>query len=387
MKKKTSKSETGFALIMVLIMIAVAVVVGGSYLWGASIKSMSSHNLANMTRAKYLAESALHHATYLCKSHTDLLQTTSPNKMLGPYYVDETDDHYHLYAVSDPVQVGNWTLVGKGSSGTLTQTATARVSRTDMADATGGKSIITSGRPITIPASVKVFGDIAVDGGVTNRGYVDGEITYTTSYAAVGSGSTTQTPVKVESVSVPIIRWNDYKRYSLGRSNYDCIKVRTLYLTNDVVPETMVSPDNPGGVIWLEATSGNIVFIGDDLKFTGTIICNQDIVFMGTGIKIKAVKGFPAIVGNSRCYLGSTTQTEIQGLVYASRGFERYLTASPESSMKITGGFISGSRGFDSTIQGDHQIVYSQNDCLLYDISGNGTISNNAQVKILQWED
>jgi len=118
------RGSGGFALLMVLMLIVTAAVVGISYIHGAQVKTASTGNLMQASRARYLAESGLQHGLYALQTQaTPFGAAAAPN---GPYHVDPGDGGYVFYmaATSTP---GDYRIVASGSQGAISQEVSARV--------------------------------------------------------------------------------------------------------------------------------------------------------------------------------------------------------------------------------------------------------------------
>ena len=117
----------GFALIAVLVLVAVAGTLGISYLASASVKVSSSVNMAQAVRCRYLAEAGIEHALHIVR--TDILGVGGPGTARGPFQIDGTSDSYWFYGQATGTD-DEILLVGTGQVGNLTRTVSATV-RTD----------------------------------------------------------------------------------------------------------------------------------------------------------------------------------------------------------------------------------------------------------------
>ena len=84
-------------MMLVLATVVVASVLGMSYLTVTSVQVAGSTNLLRASRARYLAESGLHHGLYLLRTDSPVLAGHGSGNPLGPYYADGSDDPYFLY--------------------------------------------------------------------------------------------------------------------------------------------------------------------------------------------------------------------------------------------------------------------------------------------------
>ena len=124
---RRARRQPGFALIVVLILVAMASILGVSYLFGASLHVTGATNLVAADRARYLAESGLEHSLYLLQTHPAALQASSSSAPLGPFFVDASNDTYTLYAAPGAGTDGLYTILATGRSGGMKQTASFTV--------------------------------------------------------------------------------------------------------------------------------------------------------------------------------------------------------------------------------------------------------------------
>ena len=109
----------GFALLMVLMLIATASIVGISYIYGTQVKVASTNNLILASEARYLAESGLQHGLYALQTRaTPFGSAAAPN---GPYHTVAGDGGYTFYitATSAP---NDYRIVATGTEGGISQT-------------------------------------------------------------------------------------------------------------------------------------------------------------------------------------------------------------------------------------------------------------------------
>lgn len=115
----TRRRSGGFALLMVLMLIAAASVVGISYIYGSQIKTAGTNNLILASEARYLAESGLQHGLYgLQTGATPFGSAGAPN---GRYHVVGGDGGYVFYirATATP---NDYQIVGMGTEEGISQT-------------------------------------------------------------------------------------------------------------------------------------------------------------------------------------------------------------------------------------------------------------------------
>ncbi len=123
--RKSRTRQAGIAMLLVLTTIAMATVLGLSYLCVTTVKLAGSANLLHASRSRYLAESGLQHALHLLRTNSPALAGATAGSPLGPYHADGTDDSYVLYSQQiGPVQ---YRVTAKGTSRGLTRTSSVEV--------------------------------------------------------------------------------------------------------------------------------------------------------------------------------------------------------------------------------------------------------------------
>jgi hypothetical protein len=115
---------------LVLIAVALAVVMGTSYVSSAAIKAAGTRNLLKAARARYLAESGMQHAMYVLWTDPSSLDGTSLNNPLGPFSADSTSAQYRLWSTPDPYEIGLYHVTARATSEGLTQDVLWDVYRT-----------------------------------------------------------------------------------------------------------------------------------------------------------------------------------------------------------------------------------------------------------------
>jgi hypothetical protein len=118
--------QSGFALLLVLMIIVVASGLGMTYLNTSSVKLASSVNMAESTRASYIAGSAVEHGIHVLRTNPDSLAGSQANP-LGPYSVMGSDDSYAFWAASTGVSE-RYLIGGEGTAGTFNRKALVEVS-------------------------------------------------------------------------------------------------------------------------------------------------------------------------------------------------------------------------------------------------------------------
>jgi hypothetical protein len=113
----------GFALLLVLLTIAMATVLGGIYLTETSMHMACTTNTLNAAAARYLAEAGLEHSLYVLQTNPSGLLLTSPENPMGDFYLDANGGAYLFYAAAGSGADSIYTIVATGDSGGMSQSA------------------------------------------------------------------------------------------------------------------------------------------------------------------------------------------------------------------------------------------------------------------------
>jgi hypothetical protein len=375
------KHRDGFALMLVMLLLAMSVVLGLSYLSVASIKTASSDNFVTSSKARYLAESGLEHAMFVIQSNPSLLNgsITTP---LGPYYIDSSSDSYVFYGQPTGV-AGQYHITAKGSSGRITQQSEALVRSAAAPSITVKQGLLlTSGAP-WLPSSLHVSGDVFVNGSLWNNAYIDGKagangVVSDAFHRVLHGVSNYASPV-----DPPPLVGSDYESYKLNGTTYrwvDC-KGKTLGGGDPIANGGAVTSGNPGGVIH-GAGSGKKLTLTNNLNYIGTIVIDDDLTIDGANITLTAVNGFPAIVAN-RIILTNNAHVTINGPVICKLGFVASSGLGSPSSQTTLNGCLVSQNGYDSYLGGTQTLNYRANLSQLYDVRSSTSTQN--VIKLDSW--
>ena len=378
MVTKHGENRSGFALMMVLAVLAMAVVVGLSYAMSASVKLASSQNLLQMAQAKYIAESGLQHAMYLLEVQPELLEGTTADDPLGPYYADATNASYILYAEPIASNPGEYAIYAEGTYGGVTQKCQARVFRSTTTQTTTTSALLVGGGTSWLPLQLTINGDFHVNGNLVNMGQINGDASargFIVDFFYRIQGSKTPNADERE---MPGVEPADYDSYYVYGSTYQSAqKTTNHFFSNDPLSGGgAITPSNPGGVVVLKPSGGTLVRLRDNVQFQGTMVIDGDLELKGNNVQLTAVDKYPALIVKGKIYVRENTQTTISGLVVAGGGIVPHEVSS-DSQTEINGGLVAGSKGYDLLLAGQHTLNYDSAKCEIYDfrrIAGMGRV-------------
>lgn len=375
--------NNGFALVLVMILVAVAVILGVSYLSVASLGLQVSKNYQAMARARYLAESGLQHG--LCELRY------RPNGLVGCNVAvrDVQGEGYTVTATRDDA-TGLYTVASTAMAGGVTRTCAANVQRQPGPMRRSDHGLMVGAGLAWLPGGVHMTGDFHINGSLQNQAFIDGNATACGLLWDTLGRITGDAQGGVAPVSLPVINVNQYVTYNLDGQNCQATQyTRTTMQSNDPLANGgAVTAANPGGVVRCIPNDGSgIVILQNNLKFRGTLIIEGDVKIDGAGIELESVEGFPAIVATGSVLVTNcASNCTINGVVAAASGIAPGTPQTDGSSVAFNGAIVSTLRGISSALQGTYQIQYQQKFATLYDFTV-PIDQRTPQVTMLNWSD
>ncbi len=380
-----TRKDAGFALVLVLILVAVGVILGMSYVSSASLHMSASKNFRLLARARYLAESGLQHAMHVLRDDPSQLDGSVANP-LGPYYVDGTSDAYTFSAEPVAGSPDRYTLTATGVVGNARDTASMTVRH-------GGDTIqvnhglLVGGAVMELPEALTIHGDFHANGHLHNMAFINGDASATDGLVDPQGRITGTTNGSAAPAQVPSIDYTHYVSYTIDDTTYNAAPFTgdTLHINDPLARGGAVTEQNIGGVVYLTPDDGDTVTLSANLDFTGTLIIDGDILLGGQGIALTAVEGFPAIVASGALLVTRNARSvTINGVVVANEGVMVSGGDIKNSSTTINGALVCRERGYQVAMNGTHTLTYDQQRALLYDF---GQTQAQAPVVILEWRD
>ena len=374
-------------MVLVMILVAAGFILGGAYLSVASVQVQVSQNYQSLARARYIAESGLEHAVYILRFSPEDLEGSDVSP-LGPFYVDGSSDSYTISAREDSETPGLYTLTARATVGPARRSSSITVCRTD-GPKTGMDYGVFIGSEFTwLPMSLTVNGDVHANGQLFNTAFINGDAGATDGLSDPLARITGAVTGDAEEVSVLDIRVNDYLQYTLIGNDYEAVEFNgcDFWSNNPLANGGAVTPDNPGGVVYLNPSVDNTVKLHDNLNFTGTLVINGHVQLQEQNITLTAVDGFPAIVATGAIKVtNSARNVTINGVVAANLGMLAW-GPTDQSSTTINGALVSDMIGYHGVLSGCHVLNYDEDLAALYDFSAEpGSIT--PEVIVLTWED
>ncbi|MGC9455169.1 MAG: hypothetical protein ACP5HU_09930 [Phycisphaerae bacterium] len=373
---RNRKSE-GMALLMVLVLIAVATVVGLSYLYSATVRTAGAQNMVSAERAEYLAQSGLEHALYVVQTSDDA-EDLSP---WGPYTLDNSEGDYSFSIWEDDQTSGLYHISSTGTVGEISRIRNMSVLLRSYGYIDLNHVLLIGSNDCVLPSSANLTGNVHGNSNVYVLGTVNGNVSACGSAEDWGGGVNGSVVSGAPYVPVPKIDYEDYIHYVwYGADNRgdpdlsgDAIQKETGLLTSSdpLCGGGSIISGNPGGVVHLVPAGGNPVIISDNVHFQGTLVVDGDMVLDGTNIQIEAQSNYPAIVASGQVIINSDAGAEIDGMVIANGG----IAGTGEGShVTITGGLLTRTMGMSDELKGTQIIQFDSSRCFIYDFSGGTSI-------------
>ncbi len=387
MKPRHVNRSKGIALVLVLMLVAVGTVLGMGLITSSTVRVIGAQNLVHAARAHYLAESGLSHALHVLKTDPEALVGSAATP-LGPYYLDDNKDCYYFHGMQDAFSPNVYYLTAESYVNGLTRRASYTVYCQRQSLNRLSRGVLIGSAAACLPTSLEVMGDIQNNGGqLTNYAVIVGDVYCKGAVLDPLDRVDGRIIMGADEVTLPNAAIDEYKLYSLfGRNNVAHERVANEFLRSDPLNRGgAVTPGNVGGVVWLKPQSGDSVRIHSGVDFTGTIIIDGDLELSGDGIKMRAVRGFPAIVATGKILIADNADVAIMGTVIVGGGVVPLGSRAVGSATVIDGALVAGTVGYDVNLDGIHKLNYVKERTALYDFSADENSDELVRMKILEY--
>lgn len=379
--RKEAKNK-GFALLLVLLLMAAGVTLASSYLSAASVRSRLAATYAQASRARYVAESGLQHA--LCLMRDASLQLPESGSLaLGSFTLEQGASDTYTITVTPTGVEKQYILTADAVVNGIKRTSRMTVCRTTTASTFQETMIVGSG-PMTVPGGVTINGDIHLNSGrLTNYGTING--TATSVGGITDNGYIQNNPGGATVKTVPVFNVADYYNYTLSSGAGTAVQFTDTTMKYSNCPGNAITPTNPAGVI--KCPAGLVIANESNgkIQVTGTIVVEGDMTIDGHEFSVTPLPGFPAIICTGTLYISDNARdVVINGAVAAANGIMSG-RKSTHSNTIINGPVICQTRGMTSGLNGTHVINYDAARGSLYDMST--PKPDQGTVVVQQWSD
>ncbi len=320
MARAGARRRPGFALIMVLGFVAVAVILSLAFASRTCVATVEAANHGSMARASSLAASGVSMAARY-------LMYPPASVTAGSYWtgtggagvsIDGTSDYCTISVTGSTTDLRQFSITSVGTA--VDAKGVVRGKRTVTASVLLPPPnqwyvpcVCLAGASQSFPGRLEMNGNVHANGSISSVGRCTGAVT-ATGTASWPSGSTYGPPTSVSSNQawrrIPAIVPNDWSSYQINGTTYTASTYGSTDLLSVSWPNNgvVVTGTNPGGVLVATATSSGVkvLRLRNSVNFTGTLVVDGDLQLDGTGVQITAVSGYPAIVVSRDLVINST---------------------------------------------------------------------------------
>lgn len=382
MKNRARATQrSGFAMLLVLILVVTAVILGMSYLSSAAIHTAVSKNLIGQTQARYLAESGMQHGMYLLRTDPTV------SGMKGPFTLRGCTDTYTVNIAAVSGQLNTWTIDSTAHVKQASRKSSATIQRIACPPITMKKGILVGNGSVTFPSALTINGDVHINGSLSNLARITGSASATQGVLDWFRRIDGSINGSANSVTPPQVTVAQYSgSYALNGHNYTAASSTSsdFKTTSSFANDGAITTSNVGGVLYIHPSSGTVK-LWANLKFHGTIVIDGNVEIYGSGVKLTAVDGFPAIVATGSIKMDSNATADISGLVVAKHGIVSN-GANSNSQISLNGGLLCDDTGVSSGLSGGYTVTYQQAQAEIYDFSLNSSL-RVPKVSVVNWND
>ena len=121
---RTKRKQTGAALLLVMVLLAIGMAAGISYVGAASLRMTGSANMTKYARCRYIAETGLEHASLVL---AETGGASFDGQIYGPYLLDDSGATYEFWG-SPTSNPNEFLVTGRGNTGDMVREVSAIVS-------------------------------------------------------------------------------------------------------------------------------------------------------------------------------------------------------------------------------------------------------------------
>jgi Tfp pilus assembly protein PilX len=357
---RRSRNRRGFALMMVIAVVALAAFLGYAMLASSTLQSRASSNQIKLVSADYLAESGLNVGMYYLQKPENapslngdgywsgMSQSyTLPNGQPATLDVSVTRDASDQWTY----EVVSTAQVGQSSSSRVSKSTGARIyvrNEYVLKHAAAFNNTVSINGPFTITGDVYTTKTLGLKIGaqtpyVSGAGYCKTASTGVGFTSPGGGWKTMASPAQVAPSNTEL---NLYKTYDIDQVTYNCATISSTSLTgvSGVVTKAPTAA-NPAGVFYHNGSSGGAFVLNDNVTINGTLVVEGDCQINGANITITPQAGYPALIvtGTLEVVQPSKSATA-HGVVYVGTALKQTGSATilTQSNLTVNGGLILG---------------------------------------------
>jgi hypothetical protein len=391
MKRTSTKHRRGFALVLVIVAIAIVSTLGFAILSAASLQSSESESALQSAQADELAESGIVVAMYY------LQHPSNAPSLSGGVWPGATNMSISS-RVSGTVSVtvtgsGNqyqFRSIGNRTGGTMGSQSRSLAAVVNVSRTFAINQAVASNSNLTIPAGFVVTSLTAGAPAISTTGTLTVQslafVTGAVSASSVTNQSTPATtqPAPTSSLVPTTAQVNHYSTYTVNGNTYSAAKITAASLSSTTLGPTAT---NPAGVYL--ATSN--LTINSGVTINGTLVVQGGTLKVaGLSNVVTPVSGFPAlVVDNSLEMSGVGSGLTANGVVWLGQGMSSDPNALTMASLlTVSGALLMNSAGFVTPVGGTvppytAQVTYN---ALTASASGlTSAVGTPQQIQVVSW--
>ena len=333
----------GIALLLVVVVLALAAVLGFAMLSSASIRHAASGNTLKAASAEGLAESGIELACYYLVNP----QNAAPSVPAGSFWSGGNNITLgagvpgSIDVAVTQLSANKYKIVSTGKAeNSIRRTMTAEVLvdggfQVNHGAAFSGNALLT--------LNSKIYGDVQVKGLLTNLGLIDGIVFSNLlpggtglvgSILGLDASPTTHLP------SPSALR--SFATYSYDGNTYSAVEITAVPAGTTLGPTAA----NPAGVYICRQP----LYLYNNSRINGTLVLESGATLniSGSGTEIKAADGFPALIAKSDVFIrgpGTSRNLKIDGLAWIGGSIKQSGLLLGTNMIEIDGAVLFGNGG------------------------------------------
>jgi len=359
--------HSGFALLMVLSVVAFTSVMGIAMLWSSSLRANAVYAAADSAVAGYNAESAVNLTMFWLTNIDEAPAAFASAMTIGTtwqdpaYTLPSPAEGYVSLTVTrvagsgsmyDITAVGSPATAGSSVTRTISTRVLLRLRPWTTTQAAIFNTSATVSTRVTLNGNVTLNGTVSVTGSGATKGAVTGTVTTANKRPA---------PRGAEVLQYTDTYWYDNPADAEGARQYN---VGLITNSLDLMLAPQFPATNPAGIFRYTGNANSTLSLSTGLNFKGTLIVPGRLSVSGNGITLTPKSGFPALIVGKDIYLNGLLRTmTVNGVVWCKDGVGSTLSAT-SSTLTVNGALILDNANFANPTSGRRVTVNYDNSRL-----------------------
>jgi hypothetical protein len=386
------------ALMAVLLVTALAAVLGYSLLSSSAVQSRAAANLQDVHRAELIADSGINFALY-CLANPDKAPSLAVGAAGNTHYPGGADlallgSDFGVVSIEvTNTALDRYTVVATGVHGQARRAFEVSLELPSEYRVTHAMS---AAADVSLPSNAVVNGSLRSDGVVTlpNRGIVRGAIEAINGASLANASITPSFPTRGNP------SWNDLNLVRSLNATHPVIKTWREYYLNgnryyaEPLPSTLITGrlqtlnvlTNPANV-WYSNSTVTL----RDAEIDGTIVVRgsgTDVIIEGSSTVRSANSALPAIVVRDDLLFrsGAVTSLSVEGILWIGDDISVTSGSSTSCSLQVRGSLLMGGTGsiVKTNFRGTVTVVYDELKVRAPDLSNSNRWPTG--MRVLSWQ-